>query len=312
MVALLDASLAFPAVIYSGVLALALIYWFFVVLGALDIDALGAADGGADAALDGAIKGTLDGALKGTLDGTIKGTLEGATKGTIEGAAKGVLGGHSGEGVGEAGHVGGGGLAGVVGSLHLNRVPATVVLTLIATFGWLLAVLSQLHVSPLWEGIGLPGWLFKGILLLVSFVIALPLTSLVVRPLGSLFVTQAAQSVMDLVGKTVIISTGRVDERFGQGVLHDGGAGLILNVRCDSPGVLRQGDKAVLVSYHPEREVFFVEPMEDLLVERRIQRLEVDPVAPAGADAAREALGEAAELEGVEALDSKEARRGAG
>ena len=42
-----------------------------------------------------------------------------------------------------------------------------------------------------WTGAALPGWLFKALVLLVSLVIALPLTSLVVRPLGAFFVTRA-------------------------------------------------------------------------------------------------------------------------
>lgn len=275
MHALLDASLTFPAVIYSGVLALALIYWLFVVIGALDMDLLGGADGGVEGIeLDGVVKGSIEGAAKGALEGVAKGALDGAAESAAEGLADGV------DGVDAADAAEGGGLATLMASLQLNRAPATVVLTLLATFGWLGSVLSLLHVAPLWTGAALPGWLFKALVLLISFVIALPLTSLVVRPLGAFFVTREAQSRKDLIGKVAVVSTGRVDERFGQAHLQDGGAGLILDVRCDTPGLVKQGDKVILVSWDEDRDAFVVEPMDDVLIERRIQRIsKEDPAA---------------------------------
>jgi len=250
MTALLEASIAFPAVIYSVVLVLALIYWLFVVLGALDIDLFHGGD--ADVVPD--------------LDGVAKGALEGAVKGTLEGAAKGAAEGLDPDGMGE------GGMGDLVAAMHLTRAPATVVLTVFAAFGWLTSVLAQMHLAPGWGSAGLSGWLFKIVTLMASLVVALPLTSLVVRPLGQLFVTREAQSRMDLVGKVVVVSTGRVDGRFGQATLADGGAGLILDVRCDEAGALRHGDRALLVSWDAEREAFVVEPMEDVLVERRFQQ----------------------------------------
>ncbi|MCC6553225.1 MAG: glycine zipper family protein, partial [Polyangiaceae bacterium] len=71
MAEVLAASLAFPAVLFTGVLALAMIYWLFVILGALDLDLLGGAEDAAmpdlDAGIDGVAKGALEGAVKGSL-----------------------------------------------------------------------------------------------------------------------------------------------------------------------------------------------------------------------------------------------------
>lgn len=266
MAALLGASLTFPALIFTGVLALALIYWLFVILGALDLDVLGGAEGAEGADIDGMAKGALEGAVKGSLEGAVKGSLEGAAKGATEGLA-------DVDGADE------GGLSDLMASLHLNRAPATVVLTLLAAFGWLTSVLALMNLSDTWAGWGLPGWLFKGVVLIVAFVVALPLTSLAVRPLGPFFATHAAQSNKDLIGRVVVISTGRVDNRFGQATLADGGAGLILDVRCDTPGLLRQGDRVVLVRWDDDREAFEVEPIEADLAERRFKKLEGEPAA---------------------------------
>src|SRR5512133_2151084 len=91
MTDVLSLFLSYPTVALTIPFALVLLYWLFVVLGALDIDALHGADAasaGAKGALEGATKGVLEGATKGVIEGATKGVLEGATKGVIEGAAK--------------------------------------------------------------------------------------------------------------------------------------------------------------------------------------------------------------------------------
>ncbi|XXX72953.1 glycine zipper family protein [Sorangium sp. So ce134] len=270
MAEVLAASLAFPTVIFTVLLALALIYWLFVLLGALDLDLLGGAHGDATPHLGG-----LEGAAKGALEGAAKGALEGAAKGALEGAAKGVAGAADGaDGVGA-----------LLVALELHRVPATVTLTLIAAFGWFTSALATMLAGPLWLGAGLPHWALGLAVLAGSLVVAVLLTSLAVRPLAPLFVTRHAQSKKDLVGRVCVISTGRVDERFGQAVIDEGGASHILDVRCDTPGALRRGDRALLVSWDPGAEVFSVEPLDALLgpppplADRLASRAEAPPDA---------------------------------
>ncbi|WP_437730544.1 glycine zipper family protein [Sorangium sp. So ce1335] len=274
MTEVLAASLMFPAVIFTVVLALALIYWLFVLLGALDLDLLGGAHGDAApdlGALEGATKGALEGATKGALEGATKGALEGATKGALEGSAKGALEGSakgalegSAKGMADVGD-GAHGAGSLLVALKLHRVPATVSLTLVAAFGWFSSVLSTMLVEPAWLGAGLPRWALGLAVLAGSLTVALLLTSLAVRPIAPLFVTRHAQAKKDLVGRVCVISTGRVDERFGQAVIEEGGASHILDVRCDTPGALRRGDRALLVSWDPNGEVFGVEPLDALL-----------------------------------------------
>src|SRR5512139_3429048 len=78
----------FPTVIFTTLLALSVLYWLFVIIGAIDIDALGAASGAKEGALEG-----LAGAGKGAFEGVAgagKGAFEGvagAGKGAFEGVA---------------------------------------------------------------------------------------------------------------------------------------------------------------------------------------------------------------------------------
>lgn len=245
----LAASLAFPSVLFTVVLGLAVVYWLFVILGAIDLD-MHAAGGDVMPDLDGVAKGVLEGAAKG------------ATQALADAGADAAMEGHD-------------GLASIFASLELNRAPATVVLSFFAAFGWVLSVVAMLLAEPAWVGWGLPRWLLGILVLVLTAVLALPLTSLAVRPFGSLFTMQAAQSKKDLVGRVCVISTGRVDARFGQASLENGGAGLILDVRCETAGALRQGDRALLVSWEPDQEVFSVEPLDPMLgapdpVDRRV------------------------------------------
>ena len=68
MTAFLAEIIAFPTVIFTGMLGLALFYWIFVILGAIGIDAFdvdvdGLLEGGADGAVDAAVDGALDAAV---------------------------------------------------------------------------------------------------------------------------------------------------------------------------------------------------------------------------------------------------------
>jgi hypothetical protein len=93
-----------------------------------------------------------------------------------------------------------------------------------------------------------------------SSLVSLVATSFAVRPLGKLFATNKAVQKRDLIGKVAEVSTGEVNESFGQAVLEDGGASLILQIR-DSQGNLVRGDKVLLVDLNEENGTYTVERM---------------------------------------------------
>ena len=69
-----------------------------------------------------------------------------------------------------------------------------------------------------------------------------------------------------------LVRTGTVTDRFGEAMLDDGGAGLVVRVRVESGERLERGDQAVIVGYDPERQQFTVAPMEGVLDEDRARR----------------------------------------
>lgn len=249
-------ALSFPSVVYTVLLGVVLIYWAFVMIGVIHIG-----------------EGS-EGALEGHVDGAAKGLMEGATKGLMEGAVDQLhvdAGDIGGGGDGDIGDVdvdeSGSALAAIMSALHLRSVPATVILSLIITFAWLCSVVSMQVVTRLWPA--LTGPLLSAGVLLASFVLALPFTSIAARPLAKVFAPKHAPAKADFIGRTCTVRTGQVSSKFGEATLQDGGAGLVLRVRVEDGKQLGRGEQALIVDYDAERETYLVEPMRDVMSERK-------------------------------------------
>lgn len=231
---LVEASLQFPTVVFSIVLGIVLVYWLFVLLGALDIDLFGG-----DADVSGAAKGIGD-----VLTGGAKGGAEAFHAGGDAGGDAGV----------DADADGGG----VWHGLGLGDVPVTISVSLIVVISWVGSVLVMHYIA------GTAGWQ-RAIVLVVAIVIALPIAALLVRPLAPVFAVREAKSNADYIGHGCTISTGSVDDNFGQATVEDGGTVLVIQVRCEQRGKLARGDKALIIDFDPARQAYVVEPSADML-----------------------------------------------
>ena len=287
---LLVLTLSFPTVMFTVLLALSMLYWVFVLVGAVDLGGDGALEG-ADGALHGghgALEGA-DGALEGA-DGALEGAdgaLEGAD-GALDGAEGAVHGGHGVEGAakgaGDALDIGDSVLASFVSALKLRRAPITVVLSLFAAFGFLLSSLTVRTFFP--AGVG---WLIGTPIFLVSALVSLLMTSVAIRPLAPVFETKKASTHRDLIGKLVVVSTGHVTPTFGQATLDDGAAGLTLQVRADESAGLVRGDQCVIIDHDGPSDSFTIEIMPDVMSGRPRVRVTAKAV-PAAELADRDAV----------------------
>ena len=92
MTEFLTAITAFPTLLFTIPVGLSVLYWLFVVIGAIDIDILnfdgveGVFEGGLDGALDGVLDGGFDAALDGALDAGLDGALDAGLDGVADGA----------------------------------------------------------------------------------------------------------------------------------------------------------------------------------------------------------------------------------
>lgn len=232
---LIEAAQQFPTVVFTIGLGICLIYWVFVLIGALDIDLFGDAD--------------VSGA------GKAIGDVGGHDLGDVGGAGK---------AIGEAGggdhdlDVDGGG--GVWSGLGLSKVPITISISTIFLVCWCISLLAM-HYAP--DFLGTASWVSAAVLP-ATLIVGLPIAGLLVRPLGGVFELKEGKSNRDYVGHTVTVTTGHVDDGFGQGTVEDGGTVLVIPIRCDKAGLARN-DKALIIDFDTERQAYVVEPVTDML-----------------------------------------------
>jgi hypothetical protein len=227
---LVEASLRFPTVVFTIGLGIALVYWVFVLLGALDIDLFG----GGHPDIAGAGKGVGE-ALAGGAKGGAEG-LKGAAANAVPGAD-------------------------FWAGLGFAAVPITISISVVFLVCWVLSLLAM-NYAP--DTVGTASWVAPAVLP-ATLVVGLPLAGLLVRPLGGVFALREGKSNRDYIGHLCTISTGRVDDGFGQATVEDGGTVLVISVRCDRPGALARNDKALIIDFDTERHAYLVEPAADML-----------------------------------------------
>lgn len=217
---LFEASLRFPTVIFTIALGIMLLYWGFVLLGALDIDLLGGGD--------------VSGAAKGIGD-----MVSGGAKGGAEALKV------------DTGH----------GMLGLGSVPITISLSFVILAGWCLSLLGTFYGARVLGD----GTLIAILVLVAALLFALPIAALLVKPLAPVFAVREGKSNRDYVGHICTITTGHVDDGFGQATIEDGSTVLNISVRCDRTGVLSRGSKALVVDFDSTRQAYVVEPASELI-----------------------------------------------
>lgn len=141
------------------------------------------------------------------------------------------------------------GLAGLLMRLGLAGIPLTIILTALVFFCWLISYYAAYLLSPL-LGVGLLRYLLGAGIAVGAFLAAVPLTSLVLRPVRTLLRKAAPPASKSLLGQVGVVRSPSVTARQGYAWVEDGGAGLTLQVRSATAGVeFRRGTRVVLIEY---------------------------------------------------------------
>ncbi|MFO0639346.1 MAG: DUF1449 family protein [Polyangiaceae bacterium] len=244
----MSALLVFPTAVWTVLVAISLVYWIFVMSGLVHLGE------GVDGGADGAAEGTA---------GAIKGALEGA-------------GGHGPELDADADIDGpdadldvdgdGGPLHGFLAAFRMRDVPVTVSFSLVSFFAWVACLVGFWGASK--AGVELATWVKAVLAFGVAPLLAWPLAKLATLPLAPLLTTKKAKSAKDLVGKTCTIRTGTADHAFGEAVVKDTGADLVLRVRVEG-GALKRGEEGLIVGFDEEREEYVVASMDEAMGRRK-------------------------------------------
>lgn len=218
---LVDIATSFPTVVYSIGFGVSLVYWLFVLLGALDMPGADGLEGGGKLHFGDAAGGKIG--------------LEGL-------AAK-------------------GGSVAFVRPERAVRVPITVYASIALALTWMFSCLG----IELLDALGTAHLAFQLLVLvlapLLGFGLARPLT----HPLGRFFGVHAGQKSGELRGKTALVTTGRVDQGFGQARVEAVNADLLVQVRANPNAKIVRGQRVLLLDFDEQTGAFDVEPMSHVL-----------------------------------------------
>lgn len=152
-----------------------------------------------------------------------------------------------------------GGLTGLLLTFGLTGIPFTLVISIIILICWLISFYLQFYILT-W----LPdGWLYYflgAVSSFIIFLISLPITAIIIRPLKGMFKSVETATSNHLVGKDATIATSKVSQTFGQARLFNEGAEILVDVRCDPEYTLKMGDKVLVVEYQRENHAYIVAP----------------------------------------------------
>lgn len=148
-------------------------------------------------------------------------------------------------------------VAGIILKLGLNGVPLTLVVSLVALFGWFISYYI-VHFSFGYVPDGIIQYAVGVVVLLFSAYCGAVITGRLIKPLRPLFKKMEQNIEKVIMGQTVVVRTSRVDNDFGEALLEDGGAGLILKIRSTGENKHTKGDKVVLIEYIKNTNVYRV------------------------------------------------------
>jgi len=215
-----NAVIAWPNLPISVLLSLAIIYWIGVILGGLDLD-LFHLDFHGDADLD------MDLDLDAGAD----------------------MDGH-----GDLSHHGPGGLGSLMIFLNLDKIPLTIVFTILITFWWAGAILTY---HFFFAGTPLFAWLMHIPLFLGSVI----LTKAVTYPMTLLHKALDGDKKPPLamaVGQIGILDFDCSEESISQAVIQTGGAPLIVNTKSRE-GFIPKGSRVLLLEKNLEGDFYYVD-----------------------------------------------------
>lgn len=149
-------------------------------------------------------------------------------------------------------------------AMGFTEMPVTITITVLTICSWLFTAIGTYYlVLPITHPLGQK---LVGIsVLLVGLGFAVYLTKKILIPLRPFFRHHEGRGRSHLVGKICMISTSRVDQKFGQAHYDDKGAGLILSVRAEVPNALTKGSRALIVAYQPQTDTYQVISYDEVI-----------------------------------------------
>lgn len=147
-------------------------------------------------------------------------------------------------------------LAGLLIRFGLHGVPFAIILSILTVVAWLISYYANFFANKLFPT-GLLHYAVGVLIFVLSLCVAAWVTGFAIRPMRKWLAKIPKKTAKTLLGKVATVRTSKVDKAFGEAVLEDGGAGLVLKVRAFD-GEFKLGDKVVLLEYIAEDNAYRV------------------------------------------------------
>lgn len=165
-------------------------------------------------------------------------------------------------GAADLSHHADGASVGLIARFGLGGVPFMLMISIVALIGWVISFYLQLWVLPLMPAA--LAWLVGAALLLVTFVVAVALTALVLRPIRwGLAHLNKNNAPIVIVGRPGTVISPEVNEKSGRVEVNDGGAGLILQARAPAGQVYPRGTPIIVTHYDTEKHYYDIVSQTD-------------------------------------------------
>ena len=142
---------------------------------------------------------------------------------------------------------------------HVGEVPIMILLSIFSFVWWFVTYIAAANFSETYTGIMAVMWV--GPSLLVSLVV----TKILLWPTSRFFRSfdGSKDSVVKILGRTVIVTTSEVTDTFGQAEVKIEGPPIILDVRCGKGDLFAKGDFARVVSHDSVNNTYLIGPISE-------------------------------------------------
>ncbi len=152
-----------------------------------------------------------------------------------------------------------GNVAGLLTSMGLTGVPITVVISLLLLNSWFICYFASELIPVFPQFIFLVQILIGLGIIVLSFLISIPITATMIKPLKGLFKKINQEPIaMSIIGRSCRVRSSRVDNDFGEAECFYNGASLIVKVRSCGDQKFVTGDTVVLLKHNVEQDTYDV------------------------------------------------------
>jgi hypothetical protein len=142
-------------------------------------------------------------------------------------------------------------------TLGFGDAPLTVSASVLVMTSWLITIYAHKFFASV-LGNGIVFYVLGGLLLLISLLVAIPISALLLRPLRRFFASKSASQSSDLLGLECVVATGKVTDSFGQARVKYQGTEQLIEVRAENNEQFSSGDTAVLLEHIKDKHCYII------------------------------------------------------